>query len=168
MTRGISKPDTERLMASARARLHSAGSIPPTITYCSEMGQVAELAAYCSGDEPVPIEQAVSEGLMALWDHLGPAAWVSVVADTYVREREPTPAAREKYASLADAFAGGDPSVCEQLVLVCATRDGEQTGIRQVYRFLPSEGWEFDPIKDWTPDDEVAAELRTFLTGESD
>ncbi len=113
------------------------------------------------------LTDSITDDLNTAFQHLrkvaGPPDWFAVILDSYARDQEvgdDKPSAGE----LAAAFKEGDPKVVEQMVTIfMEPRSQELTMIRQVYRYLPSEGWEFDPPQ-WidSPDDAVCTAVRTY------
>lgn len=88
------------------------------------------------------LHDLLSTTLAEMRRRLGPLQWCALTTDAYVR---PTPEPDTvEHGQLARAFADGDPEVTEQMVVILKRR-GEPVEIAsQVYRWIPSEGFEWD------------------------
>lgn len=89
----------------------------------------------------------------------GPPEWFAVALDSYSRDNDPNGVPE----SLEEAFLNGDMSVVEQIVLIVQQAGDDLAMIRQIYRFTPADGWEWEKPQIITdPDDDVCAAVRTF------
>lgn len=93
----------------------------------------------------------------------GPPDWFAITLDAYARE-QPHGQPRPEPDTLRHAFLDGDPHVVEQLVIIFKDPDDDDLIMfRQVYRYTPVDGWEWDPpqIVDH-PDDAICTAVRMF------
>jgi hypothetical protein len=122
-----------------REKMQDEGGFNPMVLYAPRHGQPR--LAVLTGEGRV--HEPLAELLTDMRTQLGPAAWIAITVDSYAR--------RDSFSGeiepgvLATAFADGDPTVIEQMVVLLKRRNERVQVAAQTYRHLPSEGWEWDP-----------------------
>lgn len=96
----------------------------------------------------------------------GDPVWFAIHLDAYARETpDPAPPeGRPAVGTLESAFKLGDMSIVEQLVTIhIDPAERELTMIRQVYRYTPVDGWEWNsPQRMEAEGDAVCTAVRLF------
>ena len=153
----LSDPVQELLLV-ARMMREGQTVFAPMITWQPAAGDplVAHLTSL-TGDTKTDLDRAFQQ----LRDMTGPPEWFAVTLDSYARDGD---ADDMEAATLEEAFLQGDMRVVEQMVTIFMTPGtGELVMVRQVYRFLPSDGWEWDsPQVVESPGDAVTTAVRMF------
>jgi len=173
----LSDPVQELLLV-ARMMREEQEVFAPMITWQPAAGDplVAHLTSL-TGDTKTDLDQAFQQ----LRDMTGPPEWFAVTLDSYARDGEPDDL---DGITLEEAFLQGDMRVIEQMVTIfhnvaqsasntaplygagnpnMTPGTGELIMIRQVYRFIPSEGWEWAaPEIVESPGDAVTTAVRLF------
>jgi hypothetical protein len=148
----------QELLLVARMLREDEDVFVPMITWQAGAGEpiVAHLTGL-TGDTKDDLDIAFQR----LRDITGPPEWFAVTLDSYARDGAPDDLGD---VTLEEAFLQGDPRVIEQMVTIFMTPGtGELVMLRQVYRFLPSEGWEWsEPQVVESPGDAVTTAVRLF------
>jgi len=136
------EPSAIALLAPARSTREKVaadgGDFAPMVLFQPRRGQ--GYVAVLDGGEA--IENMLGATLMEMRRELGPPMWIAVTTDAYVREmKSPDDIPTRR---LAEAFADGDPSIIEQMVVVLKHRHKGLEVAVQTYRHTPADGWEWD------------------------
>lgn len=135
----VNKPTALGLLIPARFTRERTEEFAPMLAYAPRKGNPVISVLQSDG---LPLAEMVSGALSQMRRELGPAEWIAVTSDAYVKALPigaDLPTER-----LSKSFEEGDPTVIEQMIVVLVDR---YTGVEvasQVYRHIPSEGWEWD------------------------
>lgn len=145
----IDVPNPYALFAPARAAREHTDVFLPIVVW-QQVEEESPLLLLC-GPVLGTMGEDIAFAFAEIMSRYGRPVWFAVIADAYAR----TAYTEGAPLSLSEAFGDGDPSVVEQLVLVCASREGVRM-LRQVYRYTPVDGWEWDePVEFELPGDEL-------------
>lgn len=112
----------------------------PTLFWQGD-GGTAEYAAVAA--QPGGLSVALDGALTELRSERGRPSWFGVLLDAYGRISTVRSEDHIQPEELPDRFAAGDIAVVEQLILLIGT-EARATAWRQVYRWTPGDGWEWD------------------------
>jgi len=129
------------LLATARAVRERVDPFVPLLAWQGGDGGSLLVMLPHDPDDPGGLALAVRAALDVLEAERGRAVWFAVVVDAYGRAAGPADGVAA--GDLGDLFRGGDPGVVEQLMMLMA-RGGASEVWRQVYRWTPVDGWEWD------------------------
>lgn len=140
----IADPTAKDLLVPARATREAVEDFAPMVLYCPQRGQ-AYTAILTEGTGLV---EMLSSLLAEMRAKLGPALWIAVTTDAYVKKvytEGDVPTGR-----LETAFKNGDPDVIEQMVVSLKHRYRGVDVAAQAYRYTPADGWEWSEPEDVT------------------
>lgn len=128
------------IFAAAKATRETVATFVPLLMWLGRDG-MAGLTAIAH--EPGQLPAAVDAGLDMVEEHYPDPAWFAVVVDAYGRVTDPkdTDILAEE---LSDRFIMGDEAVVEQLMLFICFEGQPVRCWRRVYRWIPSENFEWD------------------------
>ena len=153
----IAAPTARGLLAPARVTREAIPDFHPMVLYVPRHGQGYQAILADGADLAAMVANTVS----AMRARLGPAEWIAVTTDAYVKHfatPDDVPTRR-----LADAFVEGDPEVQEQMIVILRHRYNGAEMAAQTYRYLPSEGWEWGPEEDIEADGPVVTVLDYYM-----
>lgn len=157
----IERPTAVQLLAPARVTRQRVEEFAPMILFVPRKGQ-AKMAVV---DEVGPATELIAGTLALMRTALGPADWIAVTTDAYAKvfTSEPSPEVREPGA-LEAAFAEGDLEVREQMIVLLVDRYSGAEVATQDYRYIPSEGWEWDePVAEAPLDGALVAVVKRYM-----
>ena len=150
----------DQLLLVARSVREQTDNFPPIITWQPAHGG----PAISTGIEPT---ETLTGNFQNTFNRLrkltGEPDWFAVTLDAYTREQPAGGPAPEPDA-LHQAFLNGDPHVVEQLVVIYKDpAEDDLLMYRQIYRYTPVDGWEWDPPQYVeSPNDAVCSAVRMF------
>ena len=164
-----SDPDTEtesnlidQLLAMTRHFREHTEPFRPLVIWQPINGDSAVIAGFTSltGEVRDDLDTVFKD----LRDTIGSPEWFAVLLDSYNRDTTPGNIPTTDIIGLEEAFKAGDMSVTEQMVTIVMHPPTEELLMfRQVYRWLPSEGWEWEkPQLIENADDAVCTAVRMF------
>ena len=163
----VARDHIPMLFELMRAAREQADSFVPVLFWLNSEGDLA-MALAPQNDDGLP--GAVQEAAAVLTDMEGPPLWIGVALDAYGRAAETLPDGSIIPAgSLDQRFTDGDPATVEQLMLFLASPETPAVIpiYRQVYRFTPVDGWEWDDIEEVLdsvlPDDRLPTTLTSIV-----
>lgn len=132
----MSEPTAISLLGPARQTREAIEDFNPMVLYAPRRGQAMMAVLEGQGH----LHDLVADLLSQMRAKLGPALWIALTTDVYSRPDDPPLEAQ----GLAQAFADGDPKVIEQIMVMLKRRNEPIETAVQTYRYLPSEGYEWD------------------------
>lgn len=150
----------DQLLLVARGVRERTDTFTPLITWQPVTGGPAVMT---TADESDTLTGSFDDSFNRLRKLTGPPDWFAVTLDAYARDQEGDQPKPEPGA-LHEAFTNGDPSVVEQMVVILMDPTaGDLLMARQVYRWTPVDGWEWDePQMVDSPDDAVCTAVRMY------
>lgn len=134
----VNQPTALGLLVPARHTRERMEQFAPMLTYAPRKGHPVITAIF--GEDRLP--NLVRETLSQMRRELGPAEWIAVTSDAYIKVIAPGEEVPE--APLETSFSEGDPDIIEQMIVVLVDRYKGVDVASQTYRYIPSEGWEWD------------------------
>jgi hypothetical protein len=133
------EPTAVDLLVPARLTREQVADFKPMVLYAPRRGQAQMVVLDGDGE----LDRQLSTVLAQMRPRLGPPVWIAVTTDAYV-QAEPKAGSSVPRMGLAKKFAEGDMTVVEQMIVVLRHRNRPIEVATQSYRFIPSEGWEWD------------------------
>lgn len=146
----MARPTALQLLEPARLTRQRVEEFAPMVLFAPRSGQ-PKMAVV---DEPGVVADVVAALLAQMRAELGPADWISVTTDAYVKTFADVPTIEDQApGALREAFEEGDLEVREQMIVLLVDRYKGVEVASQNYRYIPSEGWEWDEPVEETPVD---------------
>jgi len=137
----MDEPTAISLLAPARAARERVSEFSPMVLYSPRHGQ--PMMAVLEGNGT--LAEMLGVLLAEMRPKLGPATWIAVTTDNFAQpDVPPEKGGVIEHGQLAEAFAEGDPKVIEQMMVILMHRAKPLEIAAQTYRYLPSEGFEWD------------------------
>ena len=137
----LDEPTAISLLGPARATREAVAEFSPMVLYSPRKGQ--PMMAILEGSDA--LHEQLSGLLVQMRATLGPATWIAVTTDNFAKPTvTPEEAEATERGQLARAFADGDPQIIEQMMVILMHRIKPIEVAVQSYRYLPSEGYEWD------------------------
>jgi hypothetical protein len=157
-----------RLFEAVRAVRQAASNFVPVVFWMNKDGEVAMVLA-ANEDGSSDLSGAVRAASEMLREAEGKPEWMAVAVDAYGRIVDRNIEDTPSQAGLLDLrFQSGDEKVVEQLMLFLADPAKETVVYRQVYRYTPVDGWEWDDIEHMVdpilPDKVLMQQIRDSVT----
>lgn len=131
-------PTALRLLVPARETRESVAEFQPMVLYMPRRGR-----GYTAILEPgETLDQMLEETLANMRMALGPAEWVAVTTDAFVKMAPESIDVQP--GDLGRAFKEGDPKVIEQMIVVLKIRNQPAQMATQTYRWSMQDGFEWD------------------------
>lgn len=130
------EPTALALLEPARKTHEAVKDFNPMVLYAPRHGQAMMAVIESEG----VLHELLADLLGQMRAKLGPAQWIAVTIDVYAR----VDGYPGEIGGLAEAFADGDPKVVEQIMVMVKRRNQPVETAVQTYRYLPSEGYEWD------------------------
>lgn len=154
----INKPTALGMLVPARFTRERTEEFAPMLAYAPRKG--TPVISVLAGEDALPA--MVSGALAKMRRELGPAEWIAVTSDAYVKALPVGEAPPE--GRLETAFSEGDPTVMEQMVVVLVDRYAGVDVASQTYRYIPSEGWEWDePVQVTEYSSELIRSIKHYM-----
>lgn len=152
----MDRPTAMQLLEPARITRERVEEFAPMVLFAPRNGK-PQMAVV---DEPGVVADNVGVVLAQMRAALGPADWIAVTTDAYVKSFPDQPTIADQMpGALKEAFEEGDLEVREQMIVLLVDRYKGVEVATQNYRNIPSEGWEWDEPVNEVPLDGALVEV---------